>query len=125
VSRPFRRFAGLTQDVMSATNRRMRDSIESAFRESMPLVYAAGHDHSLQVLRSGHGEPYVLVSGAGSPAKAACAVRLRESLYPSPHRNRFMRLDIMRGGGVLLRVFRCTAAGSGAVAYSHWLQPHP
>src|SRR5262245_10200315 len=125
VSGPFRRFAGLTQDVMSATNRRMRDSIESAFRESMPLVYAAGHDHSLQVLRSGRGEPYVLVSGAGSAGKVQCAVRLRESLYTSPHRNGFMRLDIMRGGGVLLRVFRFTSSGSGGVAYSHWLEPRP
>jgi hypothetical protein len=125
VSGPFRRFAGLTQDVMSATNRRMRDSIESAFREAMPLVYAAGHDHSLQVLRSGRGAPYILVSGAGSAGKAACAVRLRESLYTSPHRNGFMRLDIMRGGGVLLRVFRFTSSGSGGVSYSHWLEPRP
>jgi hypothetical protein len=122
-SGPFRRFAGLTQDVMSGTNRRMRDSIEAAFKESMPLVFAAGHDHSLQVLRSGRHSPYLLVSGAGSPGKASCAVRMRESLYTSPHRNGFMRLDIMRGGGVLLRVFRFTADGSGGVAYSNWLEP--
>ena len=122
---PFRRFAGLSQDVMSGSNRRMRDSIESAFRESIPLVYAAGHDHSLQVLRSGRKAPYVLVSGAGSAGKVSCAVRLRESLYTSPHRNGFMRLDIMRGGGVLLRVFRFASSGSGGVAFSHWLEPRP
>jgi len=122
-SGPFRRFAGLAQDVMSGTNRRMRDSIESAFRESMPLVFAAGHDHSLQVLRAGRHSPYLLVSGAGSPDKVSCAVRMRESLYTSPHRNGFMRLDIMRGGGVLLRVFRYTAEGSGGVAYSNWIEP--
>ena len=125
VTGPFRRFAGLTQDVMSGTNRRMRDSIESAFRESMPLVYAAGHDHSLQVLRTGRNAPYVLVSGAGSAGKVSCAVRLRETLYHSPHRSGFMRLDIMRSGGVLLRVFRFTSSGSGGVAYSHWLEPRP
>jgi hypothetical protein len=122
---PFRRFAGRNQDIMSSANRRMRDSLESAFRESMPLVFAAGHDHSLQVLRSGRSAPYVLVSGAGSPSKGSCAVRMRESLYTSPHRSGFMRLDIMRGGGVLLRVFRFTSSGSGGVAYSHWLQPRP
>lgn len=125
VTGPFRRFAGRSQDVMSGTNQRMRDSIESAFRGAMPLVFAAGHDHSLQVLRSGRNAPYVLVSGAGSAGKTSCAVRLRESLYTSPHRNGFMRLDIMRGGGVLLRVFRFTTSGSGGVAYSHWLEPHP
>jgi hypothetical protein len=125
VTGPFRRFAGRNQDIMSRGNRRMRDSIESAFRESTPLVFAAGHDHSLQVLRSGRNAPYVLVSGAGSAGKVSCAVRLRESLYTSPHRNGFMRLDIMRGGGVLLRVFRYTSSGSGGVAYSHWLEPRP
>jgi Calcineurin-like phosphoesterase. len=125
VTGPFRRFAGRTQDVLSSTNLRMRDSIESAFRGAVPLVYAAGHDHSLQVLRAGNSSPYVLVSGAGSPEKASCVVRLRESLYTSPHRSGFMRLDIMRGGGVLLRVFRFTSSGSGGVAYSHWLEPLP
>jgi hypothetical protein len=125
VTGPFRRFAGRNQDIMSGANRRMRDSIESAFRESVPLVYAAGHDHSLQVLRSGRDAPYVLVSGAGSPSKGSCAVRLRESLYTSPHRSGFMRLDIMRGGGVLLSVFRFTSSGSGGVAYSNWLEPRP
>ncbi|HEY9229074.1 MAG TPA: metallophosphoesterase [Gemmatimonadaceae bacterium] len=125
VTGPFRRFAGRSQDILGGANRRMRDSIESAFREIPPLVYAAGHDHSLQVLRTGRNAPYVLVSGAGSAPKASCAVRLRESLYTSPHRSGFMRLDIMRGGGVLLRVFRFTSSGSGGIAYSHWLEPRP
>lgn len=120
---PFSRFAGHPQDIMSSANRRMRDSIESAFRESPPLVYAAGHDHSLQVLRSGRNAPYVLVSGAGSAGKVSCAVSLRESLYTSPHRNGFMRLDIMRDRGVLLRVYRYTSSGSGGVAYTRWLEP--
>ena len=124
-SGPFRRFAGLTQDVLSGANTRMRDSIESAFRGAEPLVYAAGHDHSLQVLRRGRSSPYILVSGAGSPGKVSCAVRLRESLYTSPHRNGFMRLDIVRGGGVFLRVYRFTSSGSGGMAFSHWLEPLP
>lgn len=122
---PFSRFAGNSQDIMSTANRRMRDSIESAFAASPPLVYAAGHDHSLQVLRSGRSAPYVLVSGAGSAGKVSCAVSLRESLYTSPHRTGFMRLDILRGRGVLLRVYRFTSSGSGGVAYSHWLEPRP
>lgn len=123
VTGPFRRFAGRSQDVMSGANRRMRDSLESAFLTAPPLVYAAGHDHSLQVLRGGRSVEYILVSGAGSDAKASCAVRLRESVYTSPHRNGFMRLDIMRERGVLLRVYRYTNAGRGGLAYSAWLEP--
>jgi hypothetical protein len=125
VTGPFRRFAGRSQDIMSNSNRRMRDSIESALLARPPLAHAAGHDHSLQVLRGGKSVEYILVSGAGSASKGSCAVRLRESHYTSPHRNGFMRLDIMKDKGVLLRVYRFTTAGSGGVAYSHWLEPRP
>ena len=122
VTGPFRRFAGRPQDVMSGANRRMRDSIESAMSAAPPLAYAAGHDHSLQVLYGGENVKFILVSGAGSPSKVSCAVRLRESYYTSPHRSGFMRLDILRERGVLLRVYRFSAAGSGGVAYSLWLE---
>lgn len=125
ITAPFRRFAGRMQDVMSNVNKRMRDSLESAFLASPPLVYAAGHDHSLQVLRGGQSVRYLLVSGAGSATKVSCAVRLRESHYTSPHRSGFMRLDIMRERGVLLRVYRYTSSGTGGIAYSRWLEPRP
>src|SRR5687768_16532478 len=121
ITAPFRRFAGRPQDVMSSSNRRMRDSLEVAFLGAPPLVYASGHDHSLQVLRGGKSAKYLLVSGAGSDSKVSCAVRLRESYYNSPHRTGFMRLDIMRERGVLLRVFRYSETGGG-VAYSRWLE---
>ena len=124
VTGPFRRFAGRSQDVMSGINKRMRDSIEAALGEAPPLVYAAGHDHSLQVLRGGENVDYILVSGAGSDTKVSCAVRLRESMYTSPHRSGFMRLDIMRTRGVLLRVYRYSPSGGG-LAFSTWLESRP
>ena len=123
ISGPFRRFGGRTQDIISNANRTLRDSIESAFAGSPPLVYAAGHEHNLQVLRGGPNVEYLLVSGAGSDSKVSCAVRLRESYFTSQHRNGFMRLDIMRGSGVLLRVFHYTGSGAGGLAYSRWLEP--
>lgn len=125
ITGPFRRFAGRPQDIMSPTNKRMRDSIESAFSGTPPLIYAAGHDHSLQVLSGGRNVRYILVSGAGSPTKVSCAIRLREALYTSPHRTGFMRVDIMRDRGVLLRVYRYAASGSGGLAWSQWLEPRP
>ncbi|MGH7446420.1 MAG: metallophosphoesterase family protein [Longimicrobiales bacterium] len=122
ISGPFRRFGGRTQDIISSSNRTMRDSLESAFREHPPLIYAAGHEHNQQVLRGGSAH-YLLVSGAGSQSKVACAVRLRESYYTSQHRTGFMRVDIMRGSGVLLRVFHYTGDGVGGVSWSRWLEP--
>lgn len=123
VTGPFRRFGGNEQDILSSLNRRMRDSIETAFAAQPPLIYAAGHEHNLQVLRGGATVQYLLVSGAGSQDKVACGVWLRESYYVAQHRIGFMRLDIMRGKGVFLRVYNFMSDGTGGVAYSRWLEP--
>lgn len=123
ISGPFRRLGVHAQDVMSGTNKRMRDSIESAMSVRPPLIYAAGHDHNLQVLRgSDDAAEYLLVSGAGSDSKTSCAVRMRESHFTSQHRSGFMRVDILREKGVLLRVYRYASSGSGGLAYSKWLE---
>jgi hypothetical protein len=122
VSGPFRRFGGRTQDIMSKANRTMRDSLESAFAPHPPLIFAAGHEHNLQVLSGRPNAHYLLVSGAGSDSKVACAVRLRESYFTSQHMNGFMRVDIMRGSGVLLRVYHYDARGAGGLAWSQWLE---
>lgn len=122
---PYNRFGGRSQDIVSSANRTLRDSIETAIRPNPPLAYVAGHDHNLQVLRGGQAVQYILVSGAGSYAKASCAVRLRESYYVSQHRSGFMRLDIVRGGGVMLSVYRYRGDGSGGRSYSRWLEPRP
>jgi hypothetical protein len=122
VTGPFRRFGGTSQDILGGANQVLRDSLRSAFAGRPPLAYAAGHDHTLQVLRGGRNVDYVLVSGAGSPSKTECAVKLRESYYVTQHRAGFMRVDIMKGKGVLLRVFRYPATRSGALAFSRWLE---
>ncbi len=119
---PFRRFGGDPQDILSGLNRAMRDSIESAFTAQPPLVFAAGHDHNLQVLKGSPAVRFLLVSGAGSQSKVACAVRLRESYYVAHHRSGFMRVDIMRGKGVLLRVFQSVPRGKNPLSYSRWLE---
>jgi hypothetical protein len=120
---PFRRFGGNAQDILSSANQSMRDSLRSAFFGHPPLAYVAGHDHNLQVLRGGRNVDYLLVSGAGAQSKTECAVRMRESYYVSQHHAGFMRVDIMKGKGVLLRVFRYPAHNGTGLAYSRWLEP--
>lgn len=119
---PFRRFGGDAQDILSGPNRKMRDSIESALRAQPPLAYASGHDHSLQVLKGGQPVKFLLLSGAGAESKATCAVRLRESYYVTQRRTGFMRLDILRNKGVLLRVYQYTGSGAGGLSYTKWLE---
>lgn len=126
ITGPFHRFAGRSQDLLGGRNRAMRDSIEAALAVNPPLAYVAGHDHSQQVMHGGDSPvEYVLVSGAGSYDKASCAVRLRESYYVSQNRSGFMRIDILRGGGVHLQVFRFARDGSGGPSYSRWMEPRP
>jgi hypothetical protein len=120
---PFRRFTNRSQDVVSKLNRTLRDSMESAFSVHPPIAYAAGHDHNLQVLRGGPNVRNLLVSGAGSPSKVSCAVRLRESRFTSQHRSGFMRIDVMRGKGVLLSVYQWDSRGHGGLVYTYWLEP--
>jgi hypothetical protein len=118
---PLRSFAFHRQDTFSSANRGMREAIIGALRLGSPLIYAAGHEHNLQVLRGdGYGAQYLLVSGVGSPGKPGCAVRLRESLYVAQNLEGFMRLDV-HATGVLLRVF--TNEGGPESQYTRWLAP--
>jgi hypothetical protein len=122
VTGPIHRFGNRSQDIMSSRNRRMRDSLEAAFSVQPPLAYIAGHEHNLQVLRGGRSVRYMLVSGAGSLSRLACAVRLRESYFVMQRRVGFMRLDILRQKGVLLRVYAYGRGDTGGLRYAKWLE---
>ncbi|NLG62589.1 MAG: hypothetical protein GX539_10110 [Candidatus Cloacimonetes bacterium] len=50
-------------------------------------------------------------------------MRMRESYYVSQNRSGFMRIDILRGKGVHLQVYRFQRDGSGGLSYSRWLEP--
>ena len=115
----FRRWANTSQDLFGKSYTMMRDSLNRALETRPPLIYAAGHDHSLQVLR-GRTSSYALVSGAGSIGKGECAARLRQSLYVGQATSGFMRLDFTAADSVLLRVYRYDSHVQGEV-FSHWL----
>ena len=122
VAGPFRRLGGYSQDILSSSNKTMRDSLESAFRAKPPLMYAAGHSHTLEVMKGARSTQYLVVSGAGSADKASCAVYLRESYYVSQHRVGFMRVDVLRDKGVLLSVFDYDSRGKPGTPFSRWLE---
>ena len=115
-----KRWAKSSQDLFGGPYQLMRDSLNAAMATRPPLIYAAGHDHSLQVIR-GRTSKYVLVSGAGSLGKGECAVRLRESLYVGQGTSGFMRLDFAAGDSVQLRVFRYDGHVRGQV-YTRWIR---
>jgi hypothetical protein len=131
---PIVRNSGVSvQDISSSRNTQMREQLAGVFREfpGQPLVYAAGHDHNLQVFRGGDlGVGYILVSGAGSKLTD---VGKDDAIFAVGRQHRelgYMRLEFLKDGRVLLSVVTDGTAGcrtpSGCpgrptVRYWRWL----
>lgn len=81
------------------------------------LIYAAGHDHSLQVLK-GCTTDYLLVSGAGSNEKLSNVKHGHDTLFAHEHTG-FMVIDFLEKGKVLLRVVE---PANKEVVFHHWLK---
>ena len=113
------------QDLMSTRYSDMIRRLEGAFAASgtRPLLHAAGHDHTLQVIRrAGPGQPaYQLVSGAGS--RSTNSRRIDGTRYATNGFG-YMRLDFGATdarltvyardleGGAVRPVFACTLSQS-------------
>lgn len=63
-----RSFGVSPQDIDHEVNRAMIGQLSTALEKHPPLVWAAGHEHNLQVLRGGGEAAFRLVSGSGSKA---------------------------------------------------------
>jgi len=105
------------QSLAHSANRNMRSTLDAAMAASRPLVYAAGHDHSLQVFDGGGSPHYTLVSGAGSASKATPVDKGDLTLFADANPG-FMVLDFLTDDSVLLRVVE---PGRGVV-FSRWLR---
>jgi Calcineurin-like phosphoesterase len=104
------------QDVSGPGNRHMRRALSTAMAEAgtsgaAPLVYAAGHDHSLQIFRGDRAVPYTLVSGFGSRVKSSEVRHDGATLFAhaNPAHPGFMQLDLLRDGRARLAVIEWAA----------------
>ena len=57
------------------------EKVEIALVRHRPLVYAAGHDHSLQLFEGDEGARMHIVSGAGSTGKVTRVTDLPETIF--------------------------------------------
>jgi len=104
------------QDISSAPYTRMRDAIASTLRERPPLVWAAGHEHVLQVIENArYGR--VLVSGTGVYNHKSRVANVDGSRYRSS-RSGYMRIDLFADGRRRLGVIEVEHDGSEREAYS-------
>ena len=116
-----RQNGGTPQDASGALNQAMRKAFESAFQEHPPWVYAAGHEHALQVLQ-GESARHLLVSGAGIYSHESGVRAIEGTRYASSEAG-YMRLDVTRDGRARLGVVEVDKKGKAREAYSEWLAP--
>jgi len=105
-------------DMGSPEYRNFKDHLLKAFHARKPLLYAAGHDHTLQVLDGGDAADYLLVSGAGSEDKIYDVRHGGETLFAHSHAG-FMAVDFLWNSKVLLRVVE---PGETETLLDHWLE---
>ena len=82
------------------------EHISRAMAETRPLLYAAGHDHNLQLLRGAAASQFEVVSGAGSTKKVSTVTHTERTLFAHAHPG-FVAIDFHRrsqGDEVLLHV---------------------
>jgi hypothetical protein len=114
------------QDMSSSANERMRWQLVAAMEDpgaadAVPLLYASGHEHSLQVFRGVRGPRYLVVSGLGSHRKALPVGRDRTSLFAHSDADApgFAKVDILRDGAVRLAIVEATSdAPDGAEVWA-------
>ena len=109
-------------DLSGRDYRRVCGQLEEAFRAvpGAPLVYVAGHEHSLQVLK-GPADSVLVVSGAGSPAEGTAVSVSEDTLIASPYHG-FFRLDFLRDGRVRLELIEASDPEQARSGAAVWLQ---
>jgi len=117
---PIARAEGISsQDIPSRAYTRMRVALDSAFAGAPPLIYAGGHDHTLQVI-AGTSTRYVLVSGSGTFGHFDRVAALDSTRF-ARSASGFMRVEFLRDGRARLGVLIVDRAGNAAEEFGLWL----
>lgn len=112
---------GITkQDLTNPQNKKMVRILKGLMKKEGALIYASGHDHSLQVLKN-DDDPYImLISGSGSKTSA---VGYGDDTLFASQQSGIMEVDLLMNDGVYLRVFIPDENGRSILIYSRWLRP--
>ena len=119
---PWARQAGLfaNQDITGPRYRRMITYLSAAFRDRPPLVFAAGHEHNLQVLRRDPAR-YLVVTGAGIYGHTTPLRAITGSRY-ARRASGYVRLAFLTDRRVRLAVVVVDAKGNATEDFSMWLE---
>jgi hypothetical protein len=92
------------------------EAFRGAFAEKPPALYAAGHEHNLQVIKD-RVVPLELVSGAGIYGHHGRAANIRGSLL-AREASGYARLDVPRAGPARLAVLEVDGSGDSREIFS-------
>jgi Calcineurin-like phosphoesterase len=109
-----------SQDIPSPAYQRLIAALRRAFADRPPGLYAAGHEHNLQVIAGGPAR-LELVSGAGIYGHSGRAVPVRGTLF-ARNASGFARLEVPWTGPARLAVLEVDAGGRSHEAFSTWVE---
>lgn len=113
--------AGPNQDISGPLYGRLRRALNVVFSRRRPLIYAAGHDHNLQVIEGDDDTAqWLLVSGSGIYGHVTRVNWVGGTRYAAPASG-YMRVDFLRNGTVRLGVRIVDAEGGATERYSLYL----
>lgn len=108
---PLSRMWGVSdQDLSGRMNIEMRARLDSLLSLYGSVIYASGHEHTLQILQN-NAHQYYLVSGNGI-AKHTEALTTADDTILATRRKGFMRIDFLNNGTVRLGVIAVNDEGS-------------
>ena len=109
------------EDLNAGPYRRLRAALDTAFACRPPAIYAAGHEHTLQLLDRGR-PPVLVVSGVGTVGHQSHVERIPETRLALAQGG-FMRADLLRDGSLRLGVVIATRQGEPREVYAESLPP--
>ncbi len=119
-----RRMGLSEQDLTAPQYIRLVQSLMGTFTKDEPLVYAAGHEHSMQVMSFQEAPRFLLVSGTGIYGHVSAVGRARPTRYAAAESG-FMRVRAWADGRIRLTVFTIDNTGKSTEAFDQWLVEQP
>ena len=115
------------EDLVGDRNQDLVDSLKAVYRsvDGAPLIHAAGHEHSLQVMRGdAYGVEHLLVSGSAAkstPVDEGHSDFAGDSVFAIREKG-YMRLDFSEAGVRLTVVYFGRDGRAKALAWCRWLR---
>lgn len=114
---PLTRMMGISnQDMSNSEYQHYIFSIENVLKNHQNIIYASGHEHSLQILNGINNSIY-LVSGFGTSSHHTELTKGERTMFAASQPG-FMQIDLYKDGNVQLSVFEVDEKSNPVKAFS-------